>query len=146
MVYEVYTDGAFKSGGSKIGLSYVVVTNDKFLRMRQYSSNGTSAAKAEIIALGLAVTFLLSEVELKADDSIILYTDSVYAMEYFMTGQGDPSEVFTQDKRVKAALRNYQLLVQKADVRFQKVLAHANGILSGNKLADRLAKYAIASA
>lgn len=143
MLYKVFTDGAFHSGNPVIGLAYVVVTEDRFLRMKQYHSNGTSPLKAEIIALGLAISYLLKDIDLQKDDEIELNTDSKAAIEYFETGSSGLMPEGTQDKRLLGALHNYRLLCEKAMVQFNKNWAHETRQLSGNKLADRLAKYAI---
>lgn len=143
MVYYIFTDGAFKSGEPAIGMAYIALTDKKFLRMRQYKSNGRSPVRAEIIAVGLAIRYLLKEVDLKEKDIVELNTDSKATIEYITTGKCEYVVEDTCDKRLTGSLHWYKLLCEKVTVRFNKSWAHTDVKLNENKLADRLAKYAL---
>ena len=59
MKYKVFTDGTMSQQKRLLGMAYVIVTNDKYIKMNQFSTKGASATKAEVIAVGLACEYML---------------------------------------------------------------------------------------
>ena len=65
MIYNIYTDGSVNKEKGVLGLSYVIVTDDKFVAMNQYQTYGTLSTKAELIAIGMAAEYLLKNTQLQ---------------------------------------------------------------------------------
>lgn len=142
MKYKVFTDGTMSQQKRLLGMAYVIVTNDKYIKMNQFSTKGASATKAEVIAIGLACEYILKNLKLVPGDSITFYVDSKNAASY-LTGECRDILSSDKDERIDGSLNNFQLLQQEVDVSVKKVWAHGNTGLHGNKLADRLVNYAL---
>lgn len=142
MKYKVFTDGTMSQQKRLLGMAYVIVTNDKYIKMNQFSTKGASATKAEVIAVGLACEYMLKNLNFVAGDSVTFYVDSKNAASY-LTGECSNILSSENDDRVENSLNNFRVLQHGVDVSIKKVWAHGNTGLHGNKLADRLVNYAL---
>lgn len=141
MNYKVFTDGAVDFEKKILGLSYIIVTDDRFIKLNQFHTNGASATRAEVIAVGLACEYLLSNIYFSEEDVVTFYIDSKDAVSY-LTGVS-PDIFNNNDARITGSLNNFNVLSKKVCVETKKCWSHRNQSLTGNKLADRLADYAL---
>ena len=143
MIYNIYTDGSVNKEKGVLGLSYVIVTDDKFVAMNQYQTYGTLSTKAELIAIGMAAEYLLKNTQLQLEDEVVFTVDSYEAIHFFTTATGN--QIFGSDKdpRIDLVSNMYSRLSEKVSVRFKKAWAHKGEAIFANKLADKLAKYAL---
>ena len=146
MVYKVYTDGSVKKQ-DMMGFSFVIVTSDKFITMKQFKTKGSAPTKAEIIAVGMAAEYLLNSnnVKLTDKDSVNFYIDSYETIDYLSNKENNELFKNTRDKRILLANDKITELTAKCPVTYKKVWAHSGRCSNGNYLADRLVKYALAS-
>lgn len=143
MIYHIYTDGSVNREKGVLGLSYVITTDDKFIAMNQYQTRGIISTKAELIAVGMAAEYLMKKVQLQLDDEVIFHVDSYEAIHFFTKETG--SQIFGSDNdpRIQLVEDMYKRLSEKVTIEFKKVWAHKGETITANKLADKLAKYAL---
>lgn len=148
MTYLVYTDAACRPQGDmktgKIASSFFIKLEEKFIA--QQANNHTEDGNifiAESLAVGVAVEYLLKEKHITSDDRVVLHTDSLAVIDFFKNVKHATEMPTIYDKRLEQVWRTLKELTDTCTWYFQKVRSHKTDVVDGNKVADRLAKYAL---
>lgn len=140
--YSIHTDAAVDDKSAKAGIGFVINTEHHFVTQQSVSINSRSACDAEIIAVGSAAKWMCVNADVSSEDAIVFYVDNAQAVRYYR----DVDDGIQTDRGafIGNAVKYYKKLKEDArSVKVQKVWAHINSTSSGNKAADRLAKYAM---
>lgn len=149
MVYSVYTDGACtvpenqKLG--KIAAGYLIRTEDTLITVDLHTFQKPGLARvAEALAIAKAIEDLMSTVTLSKNDHVKIYSDCVPVIKnYKDAGKVGVRRPYFHDTR---ELLTWDLLCKlrsKCSWSFVWIQAHKTPAVNGNKVADRLAKYAL---
>lgn len=139
MKYIIYTDGAHSSSEENIAIGYVIRTKENYVTMGAGSFTTGDIGIAEAIAVHLAVSYLLKNVELTEEDSVEIVTDSLYVIRTFK-GIRTGKVVELKDRRLVQVKDTLEQLTKLCKWKFIKVESHDDDT-NCNKLVDRLAKY-----
>lgn len=149
MVYSIYTDGACNTEGSKklgvIASGYIIRTDDSYISMDLHAFNDPGLARvAESLAIALAVEDLMDSVELQPKDRVKIYSDCLPVIKAYR-GAGKPGvkRPYFYDQREILTWDLLCKLRSKCAWNFSWIQAHTDDKINGNKVADRLAKYAL---
>ena len=144
MEYSVYTDGTINREKGVMGIAYVIVTKEKFITMNQFKSNGVAPTKAELISMGMAAEYLMKQLHVGKEDSVCFNTDSNEAISYLTDEKSSNMFEGSKDARIALVNKMFEQIKNETNVSFKKSRAHQTTNINCNKLADRLAKYAVA--
>lgn len=146
MKYLVHTDGAADSVQKLAGMAFVINTNTKFIVQKCYKSEGNSSTDAEAMAVSLASKWLLSNIDLQeGKDFVLFYVDNQLVIDTLKTDSSKLSDNLSEALRM--AYNDYNELRNKVSTSVIKTWGHKSvESLNGNKVADRIAKYALRSA
>lgn len=145
MRYIIFTDGGHNKEEDKISASFVIVTKYQYIDMGASISKGGDIGVAEALAIGLAANNLLRIVDLKKDeDSVVIKSDSRNSIDLFNRIKQGKVKPANLDTRISMAWDKLVELGEKCDWELSKINSHHN-CTNGNRLADRLVKYALKS-
>lgn len=144
MVYRVYTDAAVQIQEGYSAIAFLVLEGNKFIKSHSeiYREVDTSYV-AESIAVGKALEFMINEVDLKEEDEVIVFCDSLYTFKF---AKKRLAMIHNKNKFCSKPTNAYWLYSIyecipkfKCKLSFSKVTSH-QGILNPHSYVDRLAK------
>lgn len=143
MFYNVYTDGACSDIIKTVGCAYCVFTNTEFI----YSSctklpNMHNPTHAETISVGLALSYLLSNCNLKPEDTIQINVDCNAVIDFCTSYQDNNNSIRSNVSTVRSTIKIVREVSKKCTLKFRRVRGH-KGFLNPNTYVDRLAKFAM---
>lgn len=142
MDYIIYTDGSCGNTGSKAASAYIIMTKNNYVASDAQTFSSIYILEAELKAVLMSLRQLKNRVTLTAEDNIVIYIDSVNALEYcrgIILGNA-PSARTVLYKNLSRVIKDY--IKSGANLEFKKVHAHKKE-MNPNKFADKLARSAI---
>lgn len=141
--YKVYVDGAADNIAGQIACAYIVLTNKKFVALGYQYAEGTSPRQAEINALGLASSAVMTVCEeLSPEDKVTFYTDCVSAIVYVKDIITNGERSVSENNRLFDTVQAVRELMNRCSVELVKIHGH-RGDYNPNILVDGLCKYAL---
>lgn len=145
--YVVFTDGAFNQVHMKGASAFFIRTDDVFICMKSYVFNDIQdITRAETVAICAAAEYLIENIKFEEGDSVTFVTDSMNSKE-FLNNIRDrrTSNRWFKDHKIKIAVQTLMELEDICHWEIEWFKSHQE-YNNGNKVADRLAKYALRSA
>lgn len=143
MRYYIYTDGSCKVSAKKVGSSFVVMTDTRFINFGAESLMSVYAFEAELNAVIIALENIDEMIDLTSKDSLRLYIDSsksIVLCKAIMNGTIVEDMKVPLYGKLKDVLTN--VIKTGVNIEFCKITAHQD-TFNANKFVDRLAKLAI---
>lgn len=143
MFYSVYTDGAGSDVNNVVGCAYCILTDTTFIQAGCTKLSGMcNPTHAETISVGLALSHILSNIELKPEDTIQINTDCMAVVNFCESYIGNNDPIRSNVSQVRSTIKVLRAATNQCNIRFRKVKAHKN-FLNPNTYVDRLAKLAM---
>lgn len=147
MVYRVYSDAAVQLQEGYSSIAFLVLEGNKFVKSGYEVVRGiNSSSTAESLAMGLALRYIVDELDLTEEDSVIIFCDSLYVFKFAMKclkmrKSGGKGTVLCSKPTSAYWLTDiYDYIPRvKAELKFSKVTSH-QGDKNPHCYVDRLAK------
>ena len=121
----------------------MIITDNEYLASDAVQINTVSSAtNAECAAIGLALAYMLTNVDIKSDDIIELHSDCLSAITFFQNHLGDSKYIRSNVKEVVNSVSIARRVSKLCTLRLIKVRGHKN-VHTPNTVVDRLAKLAV---
>lgn len=140
MKYLIYTDAAASAQKHISGCAYIILTESMYITSDSVKVVHTyNPTYAEVVSIGLAAAYLIDNMDISADDLVIINSDCLSAVEFCRSHMQTTGGVNCSARVVQNSIVVLRKLNNKCRVKFQKVHGHKD-VLNPNMIADRLAK------
>lgn len=146
MIYRVYTDAATKLQEGYSSVAFLVLQGNTYIKSHKsiYYEDNTSIA--ESIALSLALEYTSNELDVKEEDEVIVFCDSIYTIKFarkcqkmYKSKDANNTICFRPSNAYWLEGIYDSIPKIKGNLTFKKVKAHSKG-KNPHCYVDRLAK------
>ena len=139
MKYTIYADGSYSAEQQRAGCGYLILTGRNYIDSAAVKVNCKTPTHAEILAVGLAIKYLIDNIELNKTDVVEFNTDCIHVIEFYEKYKKEGAK--RRSGELTDCVKNMARLSELCETRICKVRGHKNS-LNPNTIVDRLAKIA----
>lgn len=146
MKYHIYTDAATKIQEGYSSIAFIVLCDNIFVKAHRELVHEKSTSVAESLAMGLAIKYIVNELDILATDETKIFCDSIYTVRFARRRNNKQEHKEDSSFICKKPYNAYWLLdiydylpLIKGKVKIVKITSHKDEF-NPNCYVDRLAK------
>ncbi len=143
MYISVYSDASTRLHKGYSSVAFVVLKGNKCLKSYSKIIHTDNVSRAESVAVNLALEYVINNISVSENDTIVFYSDSRYAVKFSRKRLSDCKNntaycaIPVNEPYLLSLYRNIPRI--KCKVKFAKISAHQSG-KNPHSFADRLAR------